>query len=281
MSTGTTKAPATEAVVSEAGPPPHRASMAVSKIAGSVLPPAFMLALFIGAWELVVLVQDISKILLPPPHQIAYLFLDNFSLLARFGRNTASEALQGVAFSCAFAIPIAGASVSVQWLARGLSTYSAVVKAIPVVVLFPVATVFFGVSSPAVIAIVTVTVFPIMFTYALRGFSSNSELDELMRSISAPRFRRFISLTLPQSSPYLMAGLKTAVPISLIVAIVSEYFGGSVTTLGSYIRREAAQLHTPNVWSAILMSTLLSIALYSLVSFLDRIVLYWHPSRHG
>ncbi len=102
-----------------------------------------------------------------------------------------------------------------------------------------------------------------------------------MRSISAGRFIRFWFLVLPRALPYVMAGMKTAVPLSIIVAIISEYFGGRVTTLGSHIRRESHQLHTPEMWSAIVMACLLGIVAFGAVSLLDRYFLRWQQSRRG
>ena len=87
------------------------------------------------------------------------------------------------------------------------------------------------------------------------------------------------ALGLPRALPYVMAGLRTAVPLSSIISIISEYFGGSVSTLGAYIRRESTMLHTVQVWSAIVMACLLGVLVFVAVSLLDRYFLRWHSSR--
>lgn len=245
----------------------------------AIVTPIVFFAVFLGAWQAVVRIGDVQVLLLPAPTDIADRFITDFDLLFELAVNTAIEAMKGVFIGSTLAIALAGVTQPVKWLTRGLLSYSSTVKALPVVALFPLTTIFFGVSSTAVVAMVTIAVSPIMFTYASRGFSGTSEHDELMRSISAGRLTRFWSLVLPRALPYVMTGLKTIVPLSIIIAIISEYFGGSVTTLGSYIRRESTSLHTVDMWSAIVMACVLGITAFVAVSLLDRFLLRWHPSN--
>lgn len=247
-------------------------------VAAIVTPVAFF-GLFLGAWQLLVRLNDIQVLLLPAPTDIIDRFFTDFGLLWDLAVNTANEAFRGVFIGSVLGIAAAGVTQPIKWLNRGLLSYSSTVKALPVVALYPVTTIFFGVSSTAVVAMVTIAVAPIMFTYASRGFSGTSEQDELMRSISAGPLTRFWSLILPRALPYVMTGLKTIVPLSIIIAIISEYFGGSVTTLGSYIRRESTSLHTVDMWSAIVMACALGITAFVAVSLLDRFLLRWHPSN--
>lgn len=245
----------------------------------AIVTPVLFFGAFIGGWQLLVRLADIQVILLPAPTEIAKRFVEDFVPLIELAANTASEALRGVLIGTFLGIAVAGATNPIPWLTRGLLSYSSAVKALPVVALFPLTTIFFGVSSAAVVAMVTIAVTPIMFTYASRGFSGTSEQDELMRSISAGPLTRFWTLVLPRALPYVMTGLKTIVPLSIIIAIISEYFGGRVNTLGSYIRRESTNLHTVDMWSAIVMACALGITAFTAVSLLDRFFLRWHSSN--
>ena len=269
-----TAVPTTNQVDDSAGQQPRR------KVPiAAIVTPIIFFSVFIGAWQLLVRVGDVQVLLLPAPSDIIGRFFTDFSLLFELAANTASEAFRGVFIGSTLGITLAGITQPVPWLNRGLLSYSSTVKALPVVALFPLTTIFFGVSSTAVVAMVTIAVSPIMFTYASRGFSGTSEHDELMRSISAGPFTRFWSLVLPRSLPYVMTGLKTIVPLSIIISIISEYFGGRITTLGSYIRRESTSLHTVDMWSAIVMACALGISAFIAVSLLDKFVLRWHPSN--
>ena len=247
----------------------------------AIFAPIVVFGAFIAAWEILVAVRDIQILLLPAPSDIWTTFVEDFSQLRELAKNTFMEAIKGVIIGSFMAIGLGGLVHGIGWLNQGLLTYSSTVKALPVVALYPLCTIFFGIRSSAVVAMVVISVTPIMYTFAARGFSGTSEHDELMRSISAGWFTRFRSLVLPRVLPYVMAGLKTAVPLSIIIAIISEYFGGSVTTLGSYIRRESVNLHTVEMWSAIVMACVLGITAFIVVSLLDRYFLRWHPSRRG
>jgi NitT/TauT family transport system permease protein len=254
-----------------AAPPAARRNVELSRY----LAPAVLFGLFVGAWEAWVAIGDVKQLLLPAPHDIVAQFFEDFSKLFEFARNTFMEAFKGVLIGSLGALLVAAATYRVVWLARALQSYAATIKALPVVALYPICTVFFGITSKAVTAIVAIGVAPIVFAYAVRGFSGSSEQDELMRSISAGFSVRFRMLVLPRSVPYLMAAMKTAVPTSIIIAVIAQYFGGRVTTLGSYIRRESANLHTLEMWSAILMSCLLGLACFGAVSLADRYLLRW------
>lgn len=241
--------------------------------------PPILLGILIVAWEVYVATYDVEQILLPAPHVIFDRFLDDLSLLTRFAKSTLVEAMKGLSLAVVVSVVLAAAVHRVRWLANGLESWSGLLKALPVVALYPICTVFFGIGSTAVVAIVAIGTTPIMFLYVLRGFSGSSEHDELMRSISAGPWIRFTNLVLPRSLPYLMAGLRTAAPTSVIIAIIAEYFGGRVTTLGSYIRRESANLHTVQTWSAVLAACLLGLSVFGVVALADRFLLRWHPSR--
>ncbi|MBN83660.1 MAG: hypothetical protein CMJ70_26335 [Planctomycetaceae bacterium] len=246
---------------------------------GVVLTPTLFFVAFLTIWELAVRIQDIQVLLLPTPSTIWSKFVEDFGLLLELAKNTGIEAGKGVLIGSIIAISLAGLVHGIKWLNQGLLSYSSTLKALPTVALFPVMTVFFGVTSKAVVAMVSVGVAPIMFTFASRGFSGTSEHDDLMRSISANWRTRMTALVLPRALPYVMAGLRTAVPLSIIISIISEYFGGSVSTLGAYIRRESTLLHTVQVWSAIVMACVLGVLVFVAVSLLDRYFLRWHSSR--
>ncbi|MBK02469.1 MAG: hypothetical protein CL464_08450 [Acidimicrobiaceae bacterium] len=246
---------------------------------GVVLIPTLFFVVLLTIWELAVRLGDVHVLMLPAPSVIWVKFVEDFDILVELARNTGVESAKGVLVGSVIAITLAALVHGIRWLNQGLLSYSSTVKALPVVALYPVMTVFFGVTSKAVVAMVCVGVAPIMFTFASRGFSGTSEHDDLMRSISAGWLTRMTALVLPRALPYVMAGLRTAVPLSIIIAIISEYFGGSVSTLGAYIRRESTMLHTVQVWSAIVMACLLGVLVFVAVSMLDRYFLRWHASR--
>jgi NitT/TauT family transport system permease protein len=101
---------------------------------------------------------------------------------------------------------------------------------------------------------------------------------ELMRSYAASQLQIFTKLRLPSALPYIFSALKVSTTLSMIGAVVSEYFGGSRQGLGYQIRDYAALFQYPEAWSAIIVASLFGILFYLLVSIVERAIMPWHVS---
>lgn len=210
------------------------------------------------------------------------LFVEDFGRLIRQGRNTLGVAGRGLLLGGGIGVGLAAITFRTRWMAEGIGIYAAVLKAVPVISLAPLTVVWFGIEAGSKIATVSIATAPILFTYTLIGLrSADANAQELMRSYAAGHFRTFWNLHVPYALPFFFSGLKIAVTIAMIVAIISEYFGGSFENLGGYIRNEANNVHTVEVWTAIVMACLLGISQYMIVAGIDRYVLRWHPSKRG
>lgn len=237
--------------------------------------PMVALATFVGVWEAYVALKGISVLLLPSPHAVVKEFVDNFAQLWELSKNTFLQAMAGLLFATALSIVVAALFYPFPRVAKALENYSAIAKALPTVAIYPICTVFFGVGTMAVVAIITIGIFPIMFLYVIRGFTGTGEHDALMTSLSAGRIHRLTDLVLPRSLSYLMAGLRAGAPTAIIITIVAQYFGGRVSTLGAFIRRESGNLHTLAMWGAVLAACLLGLIVFAAVSLLDRRFSRW------
>ena len=120
--------------------------------------------------------------------------------------------------------------------------------------------------------------FPAMIS-TLKGLTSVDNLSlELMRSYAATDREIFFKLRVPTALPYMFSALKLATTLSMIAAIVSEYFGGSTLGLGYRIREDAALFRYSNSWAAIIVASLLGMLFYLVVSAVERGVMPWHIS---
>jgi NitT/TauT family transport system permease protein len=66
--------------------------------------------------------------------------------------------------------------------------------------------------------------------------------------------------------------------LSVVFAIVAEYFGGSQDVLGQYILTKASLFVYPDAWAGILVASILGLALYAIVIVTERLVMPWHVS---
>ena len=86
---------------------------------------------------------------------------------------------------------------------------------------------------------------------------------------------------LPNALPYFFTGLKVSTTLSLIGAVVAEYFGGSSEVLGRVIVQSSSRLAFDVTWAAITVAAVAGIVLYLAVLAAERLVIPWHASQRA
>lgn len=237
-------------------------------------------AIILLLWEGLITVFNIQQFLLPRPTVIAGTFIDTYPRLVASAWVTFQNAFWGYAIGCTAGILVGMISARFIGFSRALLPVTIGINAIPIIALAPIFNNWFGALSPtSKIAIVAVsTFFPAMIS-TVRGLTSVDALQlELMHSYAANSSDTFRKLRFPNALPYIFSALKLATTLSMIAAIVSEYFGGSTAGLGFRIRDDAGLFKYPEAWAAILMASLGGILFYLLVSAVERAMLSWHVS---
>ena len=246
----------------------------------SILPPLVTFVLLIGLWEAGVRFLGIPLYLLPAPSGIAEAFLAQPGYLIQIGLFTFSEALAGFAIGCTLGALVATICVRFRGLAEALVPFSVASNAVPIVALSPLLGIWLGQISPAskIGVVAVMTFFPTLLN-VYRGLSSpNADSLQLMHSYAARQRDIFLKLRLPATLPYLFNALKICTTLSMIGAVVAEFFGGQQNSLGVYIKSQAGILKLREAWSAILMACLLGIAFYLAISIAERLAMPWHVS---
>jgi NitT/TauT family transport system permease protein len=166
------------------------------------------------------------------------------------------------------------------FLQRGFLPLAAAFGAVPIVGLAPVLGRAFGVDWESKAAVVViVTFFPVLLN-TVQGLMSVDTLKlELLRAYAAKPAEIFFKLRLPNALPYLFNALKLAVVLSVVSVIVAEFLiPGPPEGLGQRISLSARRGAYDVVFAAIFVSSLVSIALYTFIAWLERRVTLWHPS---
>lgn len=242
--------------------------------------PLLVAAAFLGAWEGLIVIFRVQEFLLPRPSVIAGTLLETYPRLVSAGWVTFQNAFWGFAIGCGLGIVTGIAASRFVSFSRALLPVAIAVNAVPIIALAPIFNNWFGALNPASkIAIVVVLVyFPAMIS-TVRGLTSVDLLSlELMKSYAAAPAQIFRKLRLPSALPFIFSALKVATTLSMIGAIVSEYFGGSTAGLGYRIRDDAGQFKYPEAWSAIFVASLFGILFYMVVSTVERAFMSWHVS---
>ena len=88
-------------------------------------------------------------------------------------------------------------------------------------------------------------------------------------------FRR---VRVPNALPFVFSALKVATVLAMIGAIVSDYFG-TFGSLGITIKNSVSLFDFETAWAAILMASILGVAMYVVVALAERYALQWDPTR--
>ena len=263
--------------------PERQLARAVGRRAADWLPALVVFAAGIAAWQGVVVGFHIQKFLLPKPSAIAVALWDQGPELWRAGWFTFKEALGGFALGSSLAIVFA--LVLARWRRTGeaLMPYMIAANAVPIIAFSPIFNAWFDPLSPSPrMATAGVLCFFPVFVNTLRGLTSvRPSQIELMRSYAAGELEIFRRVRIPNSLPFMFAGLKVASVLSMIGAIVGDYFGGSIHALGVVIENSVSLFQFETGWAAIVVASVLGIAFYAVVSAAERLVTGWHPSSRG
>ena len=243
----------------------------------SAWPPALVVLLIVAVWEWVVQTDRVNSIILPPPSAIAT-SLASMSTERFFwdaARFTMTSAIVG------FAIGVVGAWALGTLL--GLSRFGR--RALyPIVVAFQItpriafAPIFltwfgFGIESKIVMA-ATICFFPLLLNVMVGIETVDRDAKTLMRSFGASRWQEYRELTLPSSLPLILAGVKNAVTLALIGAIVAE-FVGSADGMGVLSKTFSFQLDVASSFAVIIALMLFGLLLYGIVELIDKKLVFW------
>jgi NitT/TauT family transport system permease protein len=245
------------------------------------------LLVFVGTvaiWELVVRNIDLRGIPLPAPSQIVQALGDNWSSgrwpLAKAAGKTLFEAVGGLAIGTSLGVVMALLTARYATAREVLLPLAIGASAVPIIAFAPLMNNWFGVLSPlSKMMIVAVLVFFPVVVNVTRGLTQvEPSALELMRSYAASEWTVLRALRIPNALPYFFTALKIGTTLSLIGAIVGEYFGGTSDVLGRVVVQSASALRFDVTWAAIILAAIAGIVLYLLIIVIERTVIPWHAS---
>jgi NitT/TauT family transport system permease protein len=242
-------------------------------------PALFVLVAFIGLWEGVVKAAHVERFLLPAPTAIWTAFINNQGQLWHIGWVTFQEAIGGFAIGCAAGILVAVVVARWDLVGSALMPYAIAANAIPIIAFAPITNAWFNpLTKTSHMVIASVLCFFPVFVNVVRGLRSVPPSKiELMRSYAVGEFTVFRLVRVPTALPFLFTALRVASVLAMIGAIVSEYYGGALDTLGANIEQDASLFQFEKAWSEIVIACILGIGLYLAVALLERLATRWQP----
>jgi NitT/TauT family transport system permease protein len=230
------------------------------------------------AWEVGTVVLQTPRYLVPAPTVIVDAALqDGARLLPELGR-TLVEALAGFAIGSLVAILLAVAVQRSRTFELAALPPLMVLQSVPIVAVTPVIALVVGRNMATAVVIAAIICFFPVTVNALRGLRSVSDESlELMHVLAAPGWRVLRSLQFPASLPHLFGGLRVAATLCLPGAMIAEWLAAD-RGLGYYIIDMQVRFRTELVWAGIMVATLTSVALFTVVTIVERILVGWHAA---
>ena len=228
------------------------------------LPAVIVFVVVLVVWEVSLLAFGIQSFLIPRPSVIAASLVVGMADPRQGHPFTGTEAVGGLVVGVA--LGTLGGLATARWAtARELLLPVAIgASAIPIIAFAPITLNWFGPESilPRLTIVALMVFFPVMIN-TIRGLTNVEPAAlELLSSYAASEPQTLAKLRAPNALPYWFTALRIATTLSVIGAVVGEFFGGPLYSLGIYITLESGHSRYPTAWAAIVVACAMGIALY-------------------
>jgi NitT/TauT family transport system permease protein len=245
----------------------------------TVVPVLAALVVAIGLWLAVsyLLLSPSRRFLVPPPQQV---LTDSFldwkhlkPMLAALGL-TAEVALVGLAIASVLGIVTAIAMSQASWVERAVYPYAVVLQTVPILAIVPLIGLWFdyGFTSRVIVCVI-IALFP-MIANTLFGLHSASQgAHDLFTLNKASRWQRLTKLQVPAALPSVFTGLRTSSGLSVIGAIVGDFFfKQGKPGIGTLLDVYRSRLQSSDLFAAIILASLFGVAVFVVFTVLDKLV---------
>jgi len=239
--------------------------------------PTATLAVFIALWEIASQTGFVNPIIVPAASEVfvALIELSQEEFFWSATEVTVKETLIGF-FIGVVGAWVLGTLIGVFRVFR-LAFYPLIVafQITPRIALAPLFLTWFGfgITSKIVMA-ATICFFPVLINVIVGLDTVDKDARTLMRSFGASRWEEYRKLTLPSSLPIVFAGIKTAMTLALIGAIVAEFVGAS-EGMGVLIKTLNFQLQVAEGFAVILALSLIGLVLYGITELIESRLVFW------
>ena len=249
--------------------------------ASDFLYPAAAIALVLAAWESLTRLGAAPSYALPAPTEVALALVQQWPMLMSNAVSTTVAIVSGFALSVVAGIALAVLISSSRIFEKSLYPLLVGSQAIPKLALAPLFVVWFGFGLlPKVIMTFLIAVFPIVVSTVQGIASVETELEFLSRSMGLSPYRTFRMIRLYRALPSIFAGLKVAITLAVVGAVVGE-FVGSDRGLGTLLLRAIGVVNTPLLFAGLIVLTVLAVVLFGLIELLERFAISWHVSQRS
>ena len=192
---------------------------------------------------------------------------------------TVGEVLSGYAIGAAFGIVVAVVVAFEETVQRVLRPFLIAAYSVPKIALAPLFVMWFGLGVAPKIVLVVLFVFFVVFMNTAAGlYQVNPQLVDVVRVMGARRTDVVWKIALPSTVPYLITGLRIAIPEALVGAVIGEFIAAN-RGLGYLVNEAANELNVSVTMAAIVALLLIVVAMDIILGAVERRLLRWRPAQ--
>ena len=258
-------------------------------LSGNVIPPVILGAFVVAGWYGITygLLDARRRFLFKPPHEvIAQGFLDwsTFSEMLSGLWSSTQVAMIGLAISIGIGFLFATVMSQAKMIERAVFPFMVTLQAIPILAIVPLISFWWGTGQRSrIIVCVIISLFPIIVNTLFGLQSAERGMHDLFTLHHANRLTRLRKLMFPAALPAIFAGLRISAGLSVIGAIVGDFFfGRGDVGIGQLLRRYANQLMGEELLAAVILSSALGVTVFMAFGWLQTIAIgKWHETSGG
>ncbi|MFR9774697.1 ABC transporter permease [Micromonospora sp. MS34] len=242
----------------------------------TVVLPVLGLVIAVGLWWLVSSgLHLVHPAALPPPGAVWHGMTGAAHVLLPALGITAWMTLLGFLLSSAAGVLIGTALAASRPVERMFAPLLVAVNAVPKIAFGPLLVVAVGWGQKPILTMVfLLCFFPIVLSTATGLTTTPADMAELARSLNASWWQSFRKVRFPAALPQIFVGLKVAMPLAAIGAVIGEFYSDK-PGLGYQILQYNGIGDTATAWAAIVLVAVMSILLYSALTLVERLTLPW------
>jgi NitT/TauT family transport system permease protein len=231
----------------------------------------------LGLAEVAARNEWVSRLILAAPTDVARTLWAGLAdgIYWRHIGSTMQATLGGFLLAAVSGIAIAGLLASVPRLERVFLPIIVALQTVPKIAIAPLIILWLGFGGGGKTVIVTIVCFFPILVNSLQGLRMRDRAHlELMQSLGATRWQMFRYVRVPNSLPYIFAGLHISILFALLGAIVAE-FVGSRAGLGWLLLQARAQFNVAGVFAILILLMVIGLVLHHAVHWLERRIAFW------
>ncbi len=241
---------------------------------------ALTLIVLIVLWEVACRIFQVPSYLVPAPSAIGSRLYEKRDLYLGHTWVTVYETLAGFALAVVIGVLAAALIVVIPPARDVIMPLLLIAQIVPKVAIAPILLIWFGYGLlPKIIIAFLVAFFPIVVNVASGLAAVERELLDLGRSLEATRWQIFWKFRMPTALPELFSGMKIAITLAVIGAVIGEFVGGN-RGLGYLILVANQDLDTPLAFAALLVLSVAGILLYGVIELAERLLIPWSELVH-